>query len=83
MPAAGVDVLPDVVVAPVVGFDPDGYRLGYGGGFYDRTLAAVAHRPLVIGVAFSLSAVATIHPLPHDIPMQFIVTEHGCSPGPR
>ena len=83
VPVDGVDVLPDIVVSPVVGFDPDGYRLGYGGGFYDRTLAAMARRPLVIGVGFSLSAVATIHPLPHDIPMQLIVTECGCSPRPR
>jgi 5-formyltetrahydrofolate cyclo-ligase len=83
VPADGIDVLPDIVVSPVVGFDPDGYRLGYGGGFYDRTLAAMARRPLAIGVGFALSAVATIHPLPHDIPMQFIITEHGCSPAPR
>ncbi|WP_428418362.1 5-formyltetrahydrofolate cyclo-ligase [Methylibium sp.] len=80
VPADGVDVLPDIVVSPVVGFDPAGYRLGYGGGFYDRTLAAMARRPLVIGVGFAMSAITTIHPLPHDIPMQFIVTEHGCSP---
>ena len=77
VPADGVDVLPDIVVSPVVGFDPACYRLGYGGGFYDRTLAALARRPLVIGVGFAMSAVTTIHPLPHDIPMQFIVTEHG------
>ena len=81
VPADGVDVLPDIVVSPVVGFDPACYRLGYGGGYYDRTLAGMARRPLVIGVGFAMSAVSTIHPLPHDIPMQFIVTEHGCSPG--
>ena len=77
VPAESIDVLPDIVVSPVVGFDPACYRLGYGGGFYDRTLAAMACKPLVIGVGFALSAVPTIHPLPHDIPMQFIVTEHG------
>lgn len=80
VPADGIDVQPDIVVAPVLGFDPARYRLGYGGGFYDRTLAAMARRPLVIGVGFAMSAITTIHPLPHDIPMQFIVTEHGCSP---
>jgi 5,10-methenyltetrahydrofolate synthetase len=80
VPADGVDVLPDIVVSPVVGFDPAGFRLGYGGGFYDRTLAAMARKPLVIGVGFSMSAITTIHPLPHDIPMQFIVTEDGRSP---
>jgi len=82
VPADGVDTQPDIVVSPVVGFDRACYRLGYGGGFYDRTLAAMACLPTVIGVGFAMSAVATIHPLPHDIPMQFIVTEQGCIPGP-
>lgn len=81
VPADRVDVLPETVVSPVVGFDPAGYRLGYGGGFYDRTLAAMTRKPLVIGVGFSMSAITTIHPLPHDIPMQFIFTEQGRSPG--
>lgn len=78
VPAEGSHVLPDIVVAPVVGFDPGCFRLGYGGGFYDRTLAALAPRPRVIGVGFSQAAIATIHPLPHDIPMHVIVTERGC-----
>jgi 5,10-methenyltetrahydrofolate synthetase len=75
VPADGAEVVPDVVVAPVVGFDPSCYRLGYGGGFYDRTLAAMAKPPRVIGVGFALAAIATIHPLPHDIAMHAIVTE--------
>jgi 5,10-methenyltetrahydrofolate synthetase len=77
VPADGIGVLPDVMVSPVVGFDPACFRLGYGGGYYDRTLAAMAGRPLVVGVGFAMAAVPTIHPLPHDIRMQFIVTEHG------
>ena len=83
VPAEGIDVLPDIVVSPVVGFDAACYRLGYGGGFYDRTLAAMARKPLVIGVGFAMSAVPTIHPLPHDIPMHFIVTENGCTLAPE
>jgi len=83
VPADGVDVQPDIVVTPVVGFDPACYRLGYGGGYYDRTLAAMARKPLVIGVGFAMSAVVTIHPLPHDIPMHLIVTEDGRNPGPQ
>ena len=84
IPAAGAEVVPDIVVSPVVGFDPLCYRLGYGGGFYDRTLAAMATPPRVIGVGFALAAVATIHPLPHDIAMDAIVTELGpvLPPGP-
>lgn len=77
VPADASDVIPDIVVAPVVGFDATCYRLGYGGGFYDRTLAAMAGRPRVIGVGFAHAAIPTIHPLPHDIPMHVIITERG------
>ena len=70
-------VIPDAVLAPPVGFDAHGFRLGYGGGYFDRTLAALAPRPLAIGLARGLSRIATIHPQPYDIPMDFIVTEDG------
>ena len=59
-------------------FGPAGYRLGYGGGFFDRTLAALGaegRRPLAIGVGFELSCVATIHLQPHDERLDWIVTE--------
>lgn len=75
VPAEGAEVMPDVVIAPVVGFDPKGYRLGYGGGFFDRTLAAAPRRPRVIAVGYEMAAIPTIHPQPHDIPMDLIVTE--------
>jgi len=75
VPAEGKEVIPDVVLAPVVGFDPQNYRLGYGGGFFDRTLAALRTKPLVIGVGYSSQAIRTIYPQPHDIPMDMIVTE--------
>ena len=68
-------VTPEVLVIPLVGYDAAGYRLGYGGGFYDRTLAALTPRPFRIGVGFDDSALETIHPQPHDIPMDVIVTE--------
>ncbi|MDQ6432966.1 5-formyltetrahydrofolate cyclo-ligase [Mesorhizobium sp. LHD-90] len=74
VPASGAPVVPDVVIAPLVGFDPQNYRLGYGGGFFDRTLAALPAKPLVIGIGYAMQAVATIHPQPHDIPMDRIVT---------
>lgn len=70
-------VLPDVVIAPVVGFDPACFRLGYGGGFFDRTLASFARRPRVFGIGYSQAALSTIHPLAHDIAMDAIVTEGG------
>jgi 5-formyltetrahydrofolate cyclo-ligase len=74
-PANSPELAPDVVIAPVVGFDQKGYRLGYGGAFYDRTLAVLTKKPRVFGIGYSQAAIATIYPLPHDIPMDVIVTE--------
>jgi 5-formyltetrahydrofolate cyclo-ligase len=74
-PAEGEAVRPKMLIVPLVGFDDDGYRLGYGGGFYDRTLAAIEPRPFCLGVGFELGHLPTIHPLPHDIPMNAIATE--------
>ena len=70
-------VVPDAAFVPLVGFDGAGYRLGYGGGYFDRTLAAAASRPLSIGVGTEAARLPTIHPQPHDIAMDFIVTEAG------
>ena len=70
-------VVPQAVLAPLVGFDRDCYRLGYGGGYFDRTLAALAPRPCAIGVGFELSRLETIYPQSFDIPMDLIVTEAG------
>lgn len=68
-------VRPQVLVVPLVGFDSGRYRLGYGGGFYDRTLAAAVPRPHTVGIAFADVELRTIHPQPHDIPMDVIVTD--------
>lgn len=70
-------VQPDLLVVPLVGFDSGRYRLGYGGGFYDRTLAAATPRPRTIGIGFTDVRLPTIYPQPHDIPMDQIVTEQG------
>jgi 5,10-methenyltetrahydrofolate synthetase len=75
VPANGPAVLPDVLVAPLVGFDGEHYRLGYGGGFYDRTIAAAQNHPQVIGVGFEHCRLPTIYPQPHDIRMDAIVTD--------
>lgn len=77
IPAEGREMLPDIVISPLVGFDPRLYRLGYGGGFFDRTLAAHPGKPLVIGVGYSSQHIPTIHPQTHDIPMTRIITEKG------
>ncbi len=68
-------VIPHTVLAPLVGFDRDCYRLGYGGGYFDRTLAALSPRPAAIGVGFEMSQIETIHAQPFDIPMDIVVTE--------
>jgi 5-formyltetrahydrofolate cyclo-ligase len=73
-PADGVIVTPTVVIGPLVGFDPAGYWLSYGGGYFDRTLAALDPRPLAIGVGHPIGALASIYPQPHDIRMDIIVT---------
>ena len=77
VPVEDRQVEPDLLLVPLVGFDARGFRLGYGGGYYDRTIAKFGRRPLAIGIGFELSAIATIHPQPHDIPMDMIVTEAG------
>ncbi len=75
-PPLAEELVPEVVIAPVVGFDADGYRLGNGGGYYDRTLATLRDT-LPLGVGYEELALPTIHPLDHDIPMQAIITECG------
>ena len=77
VPVTGHMVIPNFAIAPVVGFDSECYRLGYGGGFFDRTLAATVPMPRVFGVGYSFQEIPTIHPLPHDIPMGAVVTETG------
>lgn len=74
----GAPVQPDVVLVPCVGYTPNGYRLGYGGGYFDRWLAA--HPDVTsIGVAWSGSELdaATLDAQPHDQPLTLIVTERG------
>jgi 5-formyltetrahydrofolate cyclo-ligase len=71
-------VEPDVVLMPLLGFDRSGTRLGYGGGYYDRTLAALGKRPLLVGLAFAGQALDIVIPRePHDVPLDLVVTEDG------
>jgi 5-formyltetrahydrofolate cyclo-ligase len=76
VPASRDVVVPDLMLAPMVGFDQANYRLGYGGGYFDRTLAALTPRPTVIGIGYDFSALDSIFPLSHDIPMDVVVTEY-------
>jgi 5-formyltetrahydrofolate cyclo-ligase len=76
-PRASAEVTPNAVLLPMNGWDRAGYRLGYGGGFFDRTLAALTKRPAVIGISYELGGMATIHPQGWDIPVDWVVTERG------
>lgn len=76
-PPDAAKILPDIMLAPMIGWDGEGYRLGYGGGYFDRTLAAMNPRPLAIGIAFHHARLPTIYPQPHDIPMEVVLTEAG------
>ena len=77
VPAEACEVVPQVLIVPVVGVGAQGDRLGYGGGFYDRTLAAISPQPITIAVAHEVLRVPTTHPQDHDILMDFVVTEAG------
>ncbi|MDE3149930.1 MAG: 5-formyltetrahydrofolate cyclo-ligase [Acidobacteriota bacterium] len=76
-PAEAERVVPQVTLAPLVGWTDEGFRLGYGGGYFDRTLSVLRPRPFVIGVGFQAARLATIYPQPHDISFDAIVTEAG------
>lgn len=68
---------PDVVLMPLLGFDGQGTRLGYGGGYYDRTLARMSKKPRLVGLAFAAQEIESIPREEHDIPLDAIVTEAG------
>lgn len=69
-------VVPDTCIVPLVGHAGH-YRLGYGGGYFDRTLASLQPRPRTIAVGLDSARLETIHPQPHDVAMDVIVTESG------
>ena len=76
-PTTGNAFTPEVLLIPCNGFDSRGYRLGYGAGHYDRTLAALQPVPRTIGIALEDGRIDDLVPQPHDIPMDWIVTEAG------
>jgi 5-formyltetrahydrofolate cyclo-ligase len=76
-PVNSQQLTPDAVFLPMNGWDAQGYRLGYGGGFFDRTLAALATKPLTIGISYEMAKLDTIYPQPWDVPMDYVVTEQG------
>ena len=77
VPRDGVAMVPHVLIVPLLAFDRRGYRLGYGGGFYDRTLEGLRRdgRVLAIGLAHAAQEVARVPTEPTDQPLDAIVTE--------
>lgn len=73
-PPEAEELVPAVVVLPVLGVGPRGHRLGYGGGYYDRTLAVLRPRPLVIGVGHDFVRLAALPVTAHDQPLDLLVT---------
>ena len=70
-------IIPTVLFVACVGYGPGGYRLGYGGGFYDRMLATLEPRPHTVGLAFTNGFVSDFEPQPHDIALDAILNENG------
>jgi 5-formyltetrahydrofolate cyclo-ligase len=68
---------PDLIIMPLLGFDAKGTRLGYGGGYYDRTLAGLSKKPRLVGLAFAAQEMPVIPRDTHDIPLDSLVTEEG------
>lgn len=70
-------ITPTLVFAPCVGYGPGGYRLGYGGGFYDRMLASLTPKPVSVGLGFGMGFLADLEPQAHDMPLDAILNEYG------
>jgi 5-formyltetrahydrofolate cyclo-ligase len=70
-------VTPTLLFVPCVGYGPGGYRLGYGGGFYDRTLASLQPRPFTVGLGFAMGYLDDLEPQAHDVPLDAILNDHG------
>ncbi len=70
-------IVPTVLFVPCVGYGPGGHRLGYGGGFYDRTLATLQPHPFTVGLGFTNGFLEDFEPEPHDLPLDTILNDNG------
>jgi 5,10-methenyltetrahydrofolate synthetase len=68
---------PTLLFVPCVGYGPGGYRLGYGGGFYDRMLANLSPKPFTVGLGFGSGFVSDLEPETHDMPLDAILNDYG------
>lgn len=70
-------VVPTLLFVPCLGYGPGGYRLGYGGGFYDRTLATLQPRPFTVGLGFTQGWLPDLEPEAHDVPLDALLNDNG------
>ena len=70
-------IVPTLLFVPCVGYGPGGFRLGYGGGFYDRTLATLQPRPVTVGLGYTHGWLPDMEPEPHDIPLDAVLNDNG------
>lgn len=70
-------IQPTLLFVPCVGYGPGGYRLGYGGGFYDRTLAALQPKPFTVGLGYTNGFLPDLEPESHDVPLDAILNDNG------
>ena len=70
-------ITPTLLFSPCVGYGPGGYRIGYGGGFYDRMLATLSPRPYTVGLGYGVGFVPDLEPEAHDIPLDAILNDYG------
>jgi 5-formyltetrahydrofolate cyclo-ligase len=68
---------PQLLLVPCVGYGPRGLRLGYGGGFYDRTLASLTPKPYTVGVAYAHGYLPWLQAEAHDVPLDAMINEEG------
>ncbi len=76
-PKGTEEFAPEILVVPCLGFGPGGVRLGYGGGFFERTLNSVTPRPVTVGVSFTHGFLPLLRSGPHDFPLDAMLTEDG------
>ena len=76
-PKGTEEIVPTLLFVPCVGYGPGGYRLGYGGGFYDRTLATLQPRPVTVGLGYSQGWLPDLEPEPHDIALNALLNDKG------
>ena len=70
-------ITPTLLFVPCVGYGLGGYRLGYGGGFYDRTLANLQPKPYTVGLGYSNAFLLDLKPEPHDVPLNALLNDQG------